>query len=82
MHAAGAELEEEQDMSRLQEQRLDGEEVAGQHGVAVLREELPPGTGAPAASRRRRDVAALEDIADRRAAERVAELGQLPWRRP
>ena len=30
--AARADLEEEQDVQRLEEERLDGEEVAGQHG--------------------------------------------------
>ena len=37
MHAPGAELEEEQDVHGLEEQRLDGEEVAGDERAAVPR---------------------------------------------
>jgi len=48
----------------------------------VLTKEFPPGAGALAAPQRRRDVAALEDIADRRAPEGVAELGQLALEPP
>ena len=43
--------------------------------ITVPGKELPPGAGAPAAERCRRDVAPLEDIADRRAPEGVAEFG-------
>jgi len=82
MDPAGADLKKEEHMQRLEEQRLDGEAVARQHGVAMPGQELPPGAGAPAAQRRRRDVAALEDIADRRAADGVAELGQLALEPP
>ena len=77
MDPPGADLEEEQDVQGLEEERLDGEEVAGQHGIAVPGEELPPGAAALAALRCRRHAVPPQDGADRRAPDGVAELGQL-----
>jgi len=50
--------------------------------VPVSAKELAPGAGALAAQRRWRDVAPLEGIPDRRAPERMAELGQFALEAP
>ncbi len=77
MHPAGADRKAEADVRRLHEPRLDGAAVAGQHGIAMRREEVPPGARASAAQRRRREVTPREDSADRRAPAGVAERGRL-----
>ena len=77
VHAPRANLEEEQDVDRLQEERLDGEEVAGQELLPVPAQAGPPGVAASPALRGGRDVVPLEDVADGRAAEGVAQLAQL-----
>ena len=43
VHAPRPDLEEEERVQRLEEERLNREEVAGQHAIAVSGEELPPG---------------------------------------
>ena len=60
----GAELYEEQDVERLQEHRLDREEVAGDDALGLGGEELTPGRTVPA--RRPPKTRATKDRPDRR----------------
>jgi hypothetical protein len=59
---AGGDLEEEQDVDPFQEHGVDGEEVAGQDGVGLGSEELPPGR--PAAARCGIDTGLVQDLPD------------------
>jgi hypothetical protein len=77
VHPARAHLDEEEDMQGLEEEGLDGEEVAGEDLVAVPGEEGPPGGSSLAALRGRRHALPLQDGADRRSPDGVAELAQL-----
>jgi hypothetical protein len=52
-------LDEEQDVQRLQEHRLDREEVAGQHSPALSSQELAPGRTRP--TRRRSHARSAQD---------------------
>jgi len=61
-------------MQPLQEQRVDGEEVAGDQVVPVVRQEGSPGA-APALGRGRQAVLA-EDALDRRPGDAVPHLEQ------
>src|SRR6185295_2449047 len=67
----------EQDVEPPQRYRaVDVEEVDREHAGGVGAQELPPrGVGVP--DRGRRDAVSLEDSADRRGADPVAELEQL-----
>src|SRR6266536_313084 len=62
MDPSGRELDEEQDIERLQEHRLDREEVAREHSPALCSEELAPGrTGS---TRRGPEAGATQDPPD------------------
>jgi hypothetical protein len=77
VQVAVADLENEQDVDSPQRHRAaDVEEVHGQHrGGLGVQELAPTGVGVP--RRRRWDPAVLEDPADGRSADSVAELEQL-----
>ena len=51
LHPSAAELDEEEHVVATERDRLDGEEVAGEHARGLLAEEVPPAR--PRASRRR-----------------------------
>ena len=71
----GGELDEEQDVERLQEHGLHREEVARQHSPTLRSEELAPGrTGPP---RRRSEPGMAKDPADGARPEPDAELAEL-----
>ena len=76
VHAAGADLHDEQAVQALQGHRaVHVEEVGGEHRRCLSAQERPPRRiGAP--SRRRRDLQRLEDPADRGRAHPVTELEQ------
>ena len=77
VQVAVADLEHEQDVEPPQRHRaVDVEEVDREHAGGLGAQELPPaGVGMP--RWRWRDAVALEDSADRRGADAVAELEQL-----
>jgi len=77
VQGAVADLEHEQHVEPLQRERaVDMEEVDGEHAGGLGAQELPPaGVGVP--QRSRWDPVALEDPADRRGADAVAEVEQL-----
>jgi hypothetical protein len=43
VHPSAGQLDEEQDIHPLQEDRVDGEEIAGQDAGGLLAQERPPG---------------------------------------
>ena len=77
VQGAVADLEGEQDVESPQRERaVDVEEVDCEHAGGLGAQELPPaGVGEP--RRRWWDAVALEDPADRRGADAVAEVEQL-----
>ena len=77
MHIPGADLDHEEAVQALQGHRaVHVEEVGCKHRRGLRAQELPPRRiGAPL--RRRRDLQRLEDPADRRRANPVADLEQL-----
>ena len=77
MHIPGADLDHEQAIQALQGHRaVHMEEVGREHGRGLRAQELPPGrVGTPLG--RRGNLQRLEDPADRRCADPVAELEQL-----
>src|SRR5919198_2410155 len=75
MHAAGREFDEKQDIEALQEERVDGEEVALENARRLLAQELGPTCLEPL--RRRLDPFLLEDRPDRAGGELDAEPDQL-----
>ena len=74
MNPPGGELDEEQDIERLQEHRLDGEEVARQHSPALCSEELAPGRTRPA--RRGTEASATKDATHGAGPDPDSELAQ------
>jgi hypothetical protein len=78
VHVTGADLHDEQAVQALEGHRaVHMEEVGGQHGRCLDAQELPPGR-VSLPFRRRGKLQGLEDPADRRCADPVAELEQLP----
>src|SRR5215831_12207604 len=75
MHAAASELDEEEHVEAAQRERLDGEEIAGEHAGGLLAQELPPAR--PRTSRSRRKTVGKEDTPDRARRHTEAELAQL-----
>src|SRR5919204_3372084 len=75
MHATGRELDEEQDVEALQEERVDGEEIALEDARRLLAQKLRPTDFLPL--RRRLDPFLLEDRPDRAGGELDAEPDQL-----
>src|SRR5438477_8874380 len=73
MPSVARQLDEEQDVEALQEERVDGEEVALQDAPRLLTEELPPALLEP--PRCRLDLRLLEDRPDR-------ARGEFPCRTP
>src|SRR5450759_354478 len=71
---AGADLDEEQHVERLQERGLHGEEVAGPDAVGLSMQELAPGRTSP---RGRAEAFAGEHPLDRTRPNANAELAQL-----
>jgi len=76
VHTARAELDEEQDMDRFEEARLDGEEIAGQQLILVRPDAVAPGCR-PSALWNGRDAVPPEGGAHGRGADGVAERAQL-----
>jgi hypothetical protein len=77
MHIPGADLDHEEAVQALQGHRaVHVEEVRRKHRRRLRMQELPPGrVGAPLS--RRRDLQRVQDPADRRCADLVADLEQL-----
>jgi hypothetical protein len=74
MHVAGADLHDEQALQALQGHRaVHMEEVGGEHRRCLSMQEFPPG-GVGEPLRRWRDLQGLQDPADGRCADLVAEL--------
>jgi hypothetical protein len=48
--AAASELDEEEDVEALQRDRLDGEEIDGEHALSLLPHKHPPAESAAVAS--------------------------------
>jgi hypothetical protein len=69
---AGADFDEEQNVDRLQEQRLNGEEVASEYLILIVVEECSPGS--MTTLRSRRDVVASQDFLDGRASNIVSQF--------
>src|SRR3954454_10583018 len=61
MDLTAAELDEHQNVERFQEACFYREEIAGQHLILIVGEELPP-TGRMLSLRRRRDTISFQDI--------------------
>src|ERR1035437_485527 len=72
---AGRDLDEEEDVEATQQDRVDGEEVAGQDSPRVSAEEIAPTHFAP--SRSRWNPAVMKDAANRGRRHVDAELAQL-----
>ena len=82
VQVAVADLEHEQDVEPPQRERaVDVEEVDREHAGRLGAQELPP-TGVGVPQRRRWDPVTLQDPADRRGADAVAELEQLALQPP
>jgi hypothetical protein len=62
VHAAGAVVDEEQDVESAEQDRVDAEEVAGKHAAGLGGEELAPGR--PVSTRCRLQTGCDEDAAD------------------
>ena len=76
VYASGVDLNEEQHVEATQEDGVDGEEVAGQHGRCLCSEELRPGW--PRTSRRRSDAMPTQRGPHARGREPDAHGGELP----
>src|SRR5436190_4317830 len=74
-NATGRELNEEQDVEPLQEQGVDGEEIALEDARRLLAQELRPARLRPL--RRRLDLRLLEDRPDSARGELHTETGEL-----
>src|SRR6266545_6331629 len=72
---ARADRDEEQHVQPAQPDRIDGEEVAGEHRLSVLTEERAPAE--LVALRRRRDAGAGEHVSHQRRRDGDPELAQL-----
>jgi len=72
---SGLELDEEEYAEALQQQRVEGEEVTGQHGRGLGSKELVPGRTRP--HRRRIDVVPSRNGPDARMSQNHAGPGQL-----
>src|SRR5919199_4257663 len=75
MDAAAFELDGEEHVEAAQRERLDGEEVAGQHARGLLAQELPPARAR--APRRRPQLACKQDAPDRARRDTQTQLQQL-----
>src|SRR5262249_25312057 len=75
VNATAADLDEEEEVEPGHPDRVDAEEVTGQHLVGVLADELAP--GALAALGSRRQVVATEHLADGEVGALVPKLQQL-----
>lgn len=73
-HTPGTQLNEEQHIEGLQEDRFDREEVTRQHLVLVMVEESAPGTSA--SLWRRGNAMTLQHVADRRLRDMKTEFEQ------
>jgi hypothetical protein len=80
VHAAGAVLDEHQDVQPVQGDGIDVEEVDGEDPGGLRVQELPPGRAVPA--RRGVDACGADDLVDRGRRDRDAELGQLAVNAP
>src|SRR6266566_3571732 len=74
-NAARGEFDEKEDVEATQEDRVDGEQVAGDGGSSMSPEELVPAGVSPSSSGR--DALASEHAADGGSRDLVAELAQL-----
>lgn len=77
-HAASANRDEEEDLQGLQPERLNGNEITGEHRVSIMLEKSRPVVGMMLAVRGRQNTVLAQAIAHRRFAETIAELEQLP----
>jgi hypothetical protein len=81
--AAAFELDEEEHVEAAQRERLDGEEIAGEHARRLLAEEVAPGWAR--ASRRGPETVGKQDAPDRARRYAQAQFQQLagdPWIAP
>ena len=75
VHAAACEFDAEEQVEAAQRDRLDGEEVAGEHAGGLLAQELRPAR--PRAPRRRPKPVGKQDAPDRARRDTQAQLQQL-----
>ncbi len=75
MHATAAELDEEEHVQASEPERLDGEEVAGDHRLRLRTEELAPAQASPGAGGRHAGLP--QDLPNRRRSDLHAHTGQL-----
>ena len=74
VHSPGGDLHDEQDVDPLQRDRVDVQEVAGQHALGLSGEELRPGWSGP--SRCGIDASGVEDLPYGAGTHPVAESDQ------
>jgi hypothetical protein len=79
MNPASAHLDKEEHIQGLQPQRFHREEITGQHLVLMLAQKSSPGAALPGTCGRSRDMLALEDSSNSRAANAIAELEQFSF---
>ena len=80
MDLPGIELDEEEDVETAEQHRVDGEEVAGQHGGRLGSQELCPSrAGSPRCGL---DAMPAKDCPHARGCEADAHRGQLPMDPP
>ena len=75
MDAAALELDEEEHVEAAERDRLDREEIAGEHGGRLLAQEKPPAR--PGASRRGPKTVGKQEAPDRAWGDTQAQLQQL-----
>jgi hypothetical protein len=75
VHAAALELDEEEHVEAAERERLDGEEIASEHGCGLLAQKLVPAQ--PRAPRRGRDAVGEQDASNRARRDTRAKLAQL-----
>src|SRR3712207_5721390 len=74
---SAAYLDEKYDIQRLQPCGFDGEEIAGNDLIFIMREKCAPTAPSPTSFRSRRNTRAFKLIADRRASNVVPQFAEL-----
>ncbi len=77
MHATPPQLDEEEHVDGPQEERLDGEEITGEHLVAVVLDEGTPRCARLTPLRRKWSLMSFEDAPDSGAPDGISLFDQL-----
>src|SRR5690349_5087799 len=78
MDATGADVDEEQDIQRLQADGLDGQEITSKDLVLVVTQQMPPIAGVLATLRRRWNAMPSQDSSSCRRPKPAAQLQHFP----